>query len=140
MATAATKAAIGKQASDFPLLVLGANGEVSRTSLVKMMSNGLPVVIDFFTTWCSACPTAAKKVEALAAGEYAGQCNFVIACLEGQDGVLDFAKQHGIEQCTVAAIEDVDVVIGDLGVKGLPHLTLIDANRVVQQNYEATLP
>jgi len=140
MATAATKAAIGKQAPDFPLLVLGANGEFSQTSLVKLMSNGLPVVIDFFTTWCKACPAAAKKVEALAAGEYAGQCNFIVACLEGEDGVIDFAKQHGIEKCIVAALEDVDDLIDDLGIKGLPHLTLIDANRLVHCNYDAQLP
>jgi thiol-disulfide isomerase/thioredoxin len=140
MATAAAKAAVGKQAPDFPLVVLGQNGEVSQTTLRKLTSNGLPTVIDFFTTWCAACPTAAKKIEGLATGEYAERCNFVIACLEGEDGVLDFAKQHGIEKCIVAAIEEVDDVIDHLGVKGLPHLTLIDENQVVQRNYEVNLP
>eukprot|EP00746_Dinoflagellata_sp_MGD_P074000 gnl/MRDRNA2_/MRDRNA2_29952_c0_seq1.p1 gnl/MRDRNA2_/MRDRNA2_29952_c0~~gnl/MRDRNA2_/MRDRNA2_29952_c0_seq1.p1 ORF type:complete len:569 (+),score=118.79 gnl/MRDRNA2_/MRDRNA2_29952_c0_seq1:85-1707(+) len=140
MATAATKAAIGKKAPDFTLAVLGENGEFSETTLRKLTSNGLPTVIDFFTTWCASCPAAAKKIESLATGEYAGRCNFVIACLEGENGVLDFAKQHGIEKCIVAGIEDVDDVIDNLGVKGLPHLTLIDGNQVVQQNYEANLP
>merc|ERR1740117_1013605 len=127
MATAAAKALVGKLAPDFPLVILGKNGDLSRTTLSKLTSNGLPTVIDFFTTWCKACPTAAKKVEALATGEYAQRCNFIIACLEGEAGVLDFAKQHGIEQCIVAGIEEVDDVIDALGVKGLPHLTLIDS-------------
>jgi len=140
MATAAAKAAIGKRAPDFTLAVRGENGEFTETTLLKLTSNGLPTVIDFFTTWCAACPAAAKKIEGLAAGEYAGRCNFVIACLEGEDGVSDFAKQHGIEKCIVAGIEDVDDVIDHLGVKGLPHLTLIDGNQVVQRNYEANLP
>jgi len=140
MATSAAKAAIGKQTPDFPLVVLGKNGEISRTTLHKLTSNGLPTVIDFFTTWCGACPTAAKKVEALATGDYARKCNFIIACLEGEDGVLDFAKQHGIDRCIVAALDEVDDVIDGLGVKGLPHLTLIDANQIVQQNCEANLP
>jgi ribonucleoside-diphosphate reductase subunit M2 len=140
MATAVAKAIIGKQTPDVKLQVLSTTGEVSRTSLFKLMSNGLPTVIDFFTTWCKACPAAAKKLEALASSEYAGRANFLIVCLEGEDGVMDFVKMHGIENCMVAAIEDLDDLPEELGIKGLPHLTLIDANRVVQRNYDAELP
>jgi ribonucleoside-diphosphate reductase subunit M2 len=93
-----------------------------------------------FTTWCKACPAAAKKVDGLAAGQHKGQCNFVIACLEGPDGVLDFAKEHGIETCVVAGIEDGDDLIDHLGVQGIPHLALIDSKRVICQNYDVKLP
>merc|ERR1719265_2033559 len=107
MATPAAKAMVGKQAPDLKLQLLSKTGEVSRTTLSKLMSNGLPTVVDFFTTWCAACPAAAKKVEALASSDYAGKANFLIVCLEGEDGVMDFVKTHGIENCAVAAIEDL---------------------------------
>merc|ERR1719191_1067544 len=53
---------------------------------------------------------------------------------------MDFVKAHGIENCIVAAIEDLDDIPQDLWIKKLPHLTLIDANRVVRHNYSAQLP
>jgi len=81
-----------------------------------------------------------KKIETLAAGKYRGQCNFIIACLEGTDGLVDFAKEHGIEQCIIAGLEDGDDFIDHFGVKGIPHLTLIDANNVVRGNFDVQLP
>jgi ribonucleoside-diphosphate reductase subunit M2 len=139
MATSAALAMVGKRSPDIKLQVFSKTGETSRTTLFKLMSNGLPTVIDFFTTWCKACPDAAKKLEALTS-KYAGRANFLVVCLEGEDGVVDFAKTHGIESCVVAAIEDLDDLPEDLGIKGLPHLTLIDANKVVKHNYSAKLP
>jgi thiol-disulfide isomerase/thioredoxin len=65
MATSAALAMVGKQSPDIKLQVFSKTGETSRTTLFKLMSNGLPTVIDFFTTWCKACPDAAKKLEAL---------------------------------------------------------------------------
>jgi ribonucleoside-diphosphate reductase subunit M2 len=133
-------AAVGTPIPECSVSVLDRNGEVRQTGLRELISNGLPTVIDFFTTWCKACPAAAQKLDALAGGQYRGQCNFIIACLEGPDGVLDFAKDHGIETCILAGIEDGDDLIDHLGVKGIPHLTLIDANRIVRYNYDVQLP
>jgi ribonucleoside-diphosphate reductase subunit M2 len=137
---AAQAAAVGTQVPDCQLVVLGKNGEVRQTTLHELMSNGLPTVIDLFTTWCQACPAAAQKVENLATGQYKGKCNFIIACLEGPDGVLDFAKQHGVETCIVAGLEDGDDLIDHLAVSGIPHLALIDTDRVVRGNYDVQLP
>jgi len=138
-AVTAKSAAIGTKVPDCSLSVVSKNGEVKQSTLHELMSNGLPMVLDLFTTWCKACPEAAKKVEALA-GKYPGQCNFVIACLEGPDGVHDFAKEHGIEKCILAGLEDGDDLIDHLGVKGIPHLTLIDSNRVIFRNYDVQVP
>merc|ERR1719160_1885383 len=110
-------AIVGKQCPDIKLQVFSKNDEVSCTTLFELMSNGLPTVIDFFTTWCTACPAAAKKLEALAASDYAGQANFIIVSLEGEDGVMEFVSAHGIENCVVAAIEDLDDLPAELGIK-----------------------
>jgi len=109
MALAAANQLIGKKAPDFPITVLKADGAVETTTLRELTSNGLPTVLDFFTTWCAACPAAAKKIEAIASGSHAGRSNFILVSLEGEDGVLEFAKAHGIERCLMAAIQDDDL-------------------------------
>jgi len=71
---------------------------VSQTTLLKLVSNGLPTVIDFFTTWCAACPSAAKKIEGLASGKYAGAQVQPLQCIqeEGEVAFVPARWGHGV--------------------------------------------
>ena len=81
---------VGRSVQDFPLQVVGATGSAERTTLRALQSAGIPVVVDFFAPWCKACPAAAKHLDALASGEHAGRCLFLLLCA---DGGLDEARE-----------------------------------------------
>jgi len=130
---------VGCAAPDFPLSVVGPNG-VTRTSLQALRPVGQPAVLDFFAPWCKSCPAAAKQLEGLASGDYAGQCLFLLVCVDGEEeDVRDFASKHGIRACTVAWV-DPDELPEGYGVSGLPHHTLVGRDGVVKRNFKVALP
>merc|ERR1719277_2852193 len=100
---------VGQAAPDMDLIVI-AEADESQTKLSSLRANGQALLIDFFAPWCKACPAAAKHLEELAvSGQYADRCVFVVACVDGDaDSARAFAKEHGIEKCIVAVVEEDD--------------------------------
>jgi thiol-disulfide isomerase/thioredoxin len=132
---------VGCTVQDFPLEVAGATRDAERTTLRALQPAGLPVVVDFFAPWCKACPAAAKHLDALASGEYAGRCLFLLVCVDGGlDEAREWTAANGITCCTVAAADEDEDLMAKLGVKGLPHQALIAGDGVVFKNYDMQLP
>jgi len=101
---------------------------------------GQPSVLDFFAPWCATCPAAARRLEELAAGEYAGRCLFLLVCVDGEEeAARAFASAHGISTCVVSFV-DADELPKEYKVSGLPHHVLIGSDGVVVRNYEVALP
>jgi ribonucleoside-diphosphate reductase subunit M2 len=131
---------VGSAVKDFPLEVAAPSGAVERTSL-RALQTGLPAVVDFFAPWCKACPAAAKHLDALAAGEHAGRCLFLLVCVDGGiDEAREWAASNDIVHCTVAVADEDEDLMSKLGVKGLPHQAIIAADGVVFKNYDLELP
>merc|ERR1719389_40855 len=127
-------------APDFPLTVLGRDGTQVSTTLQGLRVAGQPSVLDFFAPWCATCPAAARRLEELAAGEYAGRCLFLLVCVDGQEeAARAFASAHGISTCVVSFV-DADELPEEYRVSGLPHHVLIGCDGVVVRNYEVALP
>merc|ERR1712224_753981 len=127
-------------APDFPLTVLGPDGTQVSTTLQALRVAGQPSVLDFFAPWCATCPAAARRLEELAAGEYAGRCLFLLVCVDGEEeAARAFASAHGISTCVVSFV-DADELPEEYRVSGLPHHVLIGSDGVVVRNYEVSLP
>ncbi|CAK0795428.1 unnamed protein product [Prorocentrum cordatum] len=133
---------VGCAVQDFPLEVAGPAGGAEQTTLRALLSAaGVPVVVDFFAPWCKACPAAAKHLDALAAGGYAGRCLFLLVCVDGGlDEAREWAATNGIACCTVAAADEDEDLMAKLGVRGLPNQALIAGDGVVLKNYDLQLP
>jgi len=129
---------IGAAAPDFECTVVSGGAE-GRATLASLTAGGKALVMDFFAPWCKACPAAAKKLEDLAA-TYSDRVTFLLVCVDGgEDGALEFAKEHGIKKCLVAAVDDDDMPDAYM-VTGLPHHALIKPDGVVAKNYALDLP
>jgi thiol-disulfide isomerase/thioredoxin len=140
MATPSPNALVGQVAPDFTFQVLGADGvSSSTTSFGAVRKNGLPTVIDFYTSWCKAYPETAKKIDAMAKDpKYAGKVNFLLMNLEGDEGdelARSFGKEHAIEASAMCVL-DSDNLPEAYAVKGIPHKTLVDATGIVRQNMD----
>ncbi len=59
---------------------------------VKIYSDSLPTVVDFYAVWCGPCKMIAPLVEELK-GKYAGKVNFVKVDVDQEPGL---AAQYGI--------------------------------------------
>jgi len=102
----APKDMIGSVAPDFEVEVINADGS-KETLLSSLRPAGKVLVVDFFAPWCKACPAKAKELEELARSELGERCVFALVNVDGgADAALDFAKEHGIEKCIVAAAVD----------------------------------
>mmetsp|Transcript_107425 Transcript_107425/g.219185 ORF Transcript_107425/g.219185 Transcript_107425/m.219185 type:complete len:501 (+) Transcript_107425:78-1580(+) len=140
MAPASAVDFVGREARDFTLEVAESDG-TSRPTTLHELRNGLPIVLDFFAPWCKACPAAARELDNMAGGEYAGRCLFLLISVDGGiEGACAFAKQVGIKHCVVAAVEDDEDPAEKFGVKGLPHKALLGRDGIIAANYECELP
>jgi len=136
----APKDMIGSVAPDFEVEVINADGS-KETLLSSLRPAGQVLVVDFFAPWCKSCPAKAKELEELARSELGERCVFVLVNVDGgADAALDFAKEHGIEKCIVAAAVDEDTPSELFNVTGLPHCAIIDSNGILARNYEVSLP
>jgi ribonucleoside-diphosphate reductase subunit M2 len=141
VAMALQSSLIGSSAPDFDIEVVEADGATTCTKLASIRPEGHAMVLDFFAPWCKSCPAAAQKLEALAIGDHADNCVFVILCVDGgADAAREFAASHGIQKCVVAAVEDDDAPSELYQVRGLPHHALIDGSGILVKNYEVDLP
>jgi len=132
---------VGQEVGDFVLEVAEADGNSRQTTLRDLRKGGQPIVIDFFAPWCKACPAAARELDAIAGGEYADRCLFLLISVDGGvEGARAFAREVGIKHCLVAAVEDDDTPSNKFGVKGLPHKTLLGRDGTIAANYEFELP
>jgi len=62
-------------------------------SLTMASSMGIPLIIDFYTTWCGPCKTMSPEFEKLSV-EYTGKAVFVKCDI---DQAKDIAENYGIE-------------------------------------------
>ncbi|MEE1091697.1 MAG: thioredoxin [Prevotella sp.] len=78
------------------------------TENFESLKNGeLPLVVDFWATWCGPCRTIAPIIEELA-GEYAGKINVGKCDVEEND---DIAMEYGIRNIpTILFIKNGQVV------------------------------
>merc|ERR1719191_524601 len=130
---------VGHNAPDFLFEILGPNGMSSSTTLTQVLSNGRPTVVDFYTSWCKACPVTARKIEAMAVDpRYVGKVNFLLMNLEGDEGsepARTFCEENGIKVCKQCVL-DSENLPDAYGVQGIPHKTLIDEKGIVRQNLD----
>jgi ribonucleotide reductase beta subunit family protein with ferritin-like domain len=139
MAPASAVDFVGREARDFSLEVAESDG-TSRPTTLRELRNGLPIVLDFFAPWCKACPAAARELDIMAGGEYAGRCIFLLISVDGGiEGARAFAKEVGIKHCVVAAVEDDEDPAEKFGVKGLPHKAVLGRDDIIAANYEFEL-
>ena len=102
---------IGKPAPDMKVTSLNADGFVVRTSLLASRRPGQAMVVDFVAPWCGSCPAAATRLDALANGDLADKCAVVLLCVDGGIGdAKKIADAHGIKACTVASVDEEDVL------------------------------
>jgi len=130
---------MGQMAPDMELEISDSSKETFASTLLALRRPEQAMVVDFFAPWCKACPAAAKKLEQLAE-QYGERCQFVLVCVDGTaQQARDFAEEHGIQRCVVAAAADEDAP-QQYAVSGLPHHTLIAPSGKVIKNYEVALP
>ena len=142
MTTATPSKLIGQCPPDFTFKVLGPNGASTSTRLKQILSNGLPTVVNFYTSWAWACPTTAKKIEAMASDPtYAEKVNFLLMNLsddegdEGDDRARSFGEKHGIKACKMCILDPQNLPDA-YQVRGISHTTLIIAKGMLRQNLD----
>jgi putative thioredoxin len=87
-------------------------GATDFEALVPERSQHLPVVVDFWATWCGPCRMVAPIVERLAA-EYAGRAEFVKVDTDAEPGI---AARYGVRSLPTLALfvrgEFADALVG----------------------------
>jgi len=141
VASSAPSTLVGRPAADVALEVVQSDGATRQATLHELSrSSGVPLVLDFFAPWCKACPAAAQHLERIAQ-DFAGRCLCILVCVDGgADAAKEFAAAHGLSHCTLAAVDEDEDLAAKYGVKGLPHKSLISADRVLVKNYDLELP
>jgi len=116
--------AVGRPAPDFTLTTL--EGETLALSELR----GTPVVLDFWATWCGACPREMPGLQA-AAQRFEGQV-LVVGVDQGEDSqtVQDFVTDMGV---TFPIPLDSDFAVSDVyNVRGLPTTFFVDDKGVIR--------
>jgi peroxiredoxin len=112
---------VGIQAPDFDLPLVNASGQRFQLAAAR----GMPVVIEAFTSWCSACERAAPRLAEAAKAERRRDVRFVGISLDESAAAAERAK-HDWKMPYEVALDD-----GSFGrtfsIKLLPTLIVIDA-------------
>lgn len=86
--------------------------EIKNNNLEELTADGLPVVLDFYATWCGPCKKIAPIIEELAA-EFDGKIAVGKCDVDEND---EIAAQYGIRNIpTVLFIKDGQVVDKHVG-------------------------
>lgn len=86
---------------------------ISESNIAEVLASGLPVVIDFWATWCGPCRVLTPTVDEVAA-EMAGKA-VVAKC--NVDDCEDIAARYGIRNIpTLLFFKDGEVVDRTVGV------------------------
>lgn len=86
---------------------------ISENNIAEVLASGLPVVIDFWATWCGPCRVLTPTVDEVAA-EMAGKA-VVAKC--NVDDCEDIAARYGIRNIpTLLFFKDGEVVDRTVGV------------------------
>jgi ribonucleotide reductase beta subunit family protein with ferritin-like domain len=117
------------------------SGETKTTD--ELVKEYPKVVMDFFAPWCTACPKAAKEVDEIAS-RHDDQTHCMVINLEGEEQeTKEWAEKHGLKHATIAYVveEELDEYDGTppLGIKGIPHKTVISCGVVVANGAEVDL-
>ena len=80
----------------------------------EVLNSHVPVVIDFWATWCGPCRMIAPEIEALAE-EYAGSIKVGKVNVDDEN---ELAAKFGIESIpTIVLVKDKKAVAGTVGYK-----------------------
>lgn len=101
---------------------MGAVAEVSESTFEQeVLKSGLPVLVDFYATWCGPCKAVAPIVEELAA-EYAGKLKIVKVDI---DEAQETTTNLGIMSVPTLMIFREGKEVGRI-VGAVPKRTLVD--------------
>lgn len=85
---------------------------ITSADFAELEKNGLPIVVDFYATWCGPCKKIGPIIEELAA-EYEGKVNIVKCNVDDDD---ELASKFGIRNVpTVIFIKNGEVVDKHVG-------------------------
>lgn len=85
---------------------------ITSADFAELESAGLPIVIDFYATWCGPCKKIAPIIEELA-GEYEGKVSIAKCNVDDDD---ELASKYGIRNVpTVLFIKNSEVVDKHVG-------------------------
>jgi cytochrome c biogenesis protein CcmG/thiol:disulfide interchange protein DsbE len=122
------------QAPDFTLPLLDGQGSVDLAAIKK------PRVIDFFASWCYACPRESKRLEKYSR-TYAGKIAFVgVNTLDAGTDAKKYVQRYGLTYTIVR--EHGRKVLNAWGGLPIPRIFFIDRNGKVigEMQAEEDLP
>ncbi len=117
---------VGDIPPDFTLVDLDGN-----TFTLSEMAGEMPVVLDFWATWCGPCIMEIPLLNEFAQ-EYEGEVILVGITSEGEDSE-ETIRNFMVEQELVYPIihDPSRETMTSYGVRGIPHLVIIDTSGVV---------
>jgi cytochrome c biogenesis protein CcmG, thiol:disulfide interchange protein DsbE len=122
---------VGHPAPNFELLTTGGDSYSLATYANPSAGAGMPVVLNFWATWCGPCRIEMPHLER-ASQKYAGQVLLLaINQMESPTQIDSFADEMGL---TFPLLVDQDRVVNNrYGVINLPTTVFIDANGIVRE-------
>ena len=125
-------ALVGKPVPDFSL---PGQGDSPGFSSADLKSQGRPVLLNFFASWCVPCIAEAEVLLAL---QRSGQPVFGVAYKDKPDATAGFLRQHGNPYVRVGRDAAGSVAI-DFGLYGVPESYLIDTAGIVRWRFAGAL-